>query len=158
MSDERWIRSFPQPDGFVKLDAIQVGLARDVDNDSFAVGEPEGVEASQKWLLRNAVSGTPVELRQNGCDGGCPRYQIMVAGTTVGRMSANFGWALWHTLKNLNGFNPTKFPKRITGIWVKEITTAVGDQSNGQINRVFLTSGLWVTPTLEGLGHCEWFD
>jgi hypothetical protein len=73
-------------------------------------------------------------------------------------MSSNFGRSLWHTIRKLNGFNPHQFPKRITGLWVKELTTAVGDIGNETIDRNLRTSGLWMTLTLEGLGKCEWND
>jgi hypothetical protein len=160
MPDERWIRSFPSPTGFKKLSSIQVGLAQDVNNDSFAMGEYDDVSENQRLLVERCCPGVGVELvfvERN--DKGCPIYKILVAKLPVGLMSTNFGWAVWHTLHKLNPkFKPNKFPKRIAGIWVKEITTAVGDLGNILIDRTFLTSGLWLTLTLEGLGHCEWYD
>ena len=156
MPDERWIRSFPTATGFKTLSAIQVGLARDVDLGSFAVGGLADVVESQQWLLEKARPGTPVELWLNEVDKGCPIYKIMIAKCEVGRMSSNFGWAVWHTLKNLNGYKPKQFPKFITGVWVKEIITAVGNTGSDGIDHALLRSGLWMTLALEGLGKCEW--
>jgi len=158
MPKERWIRSFTGDNGFNKLSSIQVGLSQDVDNDSFAMGEQEDVFENQRRLVELCRPGTNVELVfVKRDDKGCPIYKILVEKLPVGLMSTNFGWAVWHTLYNLNSrFKPNRFPKSITGIWIKEITTAVGDIGNEKITRAFLTSGLWLTLTLEGLGHCEW--
>lgn len=158
MPDERWIRSFTGDNGFNKLSSVQVGLALDVDNDSFALGETDDVLENQRILLERCCPGKSAELVFTGRDDkGCPIYKILVEKLPVGFMSTNFGWAVWHTLHNLNpNYKPNKFPQRITGIWLKEITTAVGNIGNDKIEHAFKYSGLWLALTLEGLGHCEW--
>ena len=120
------------------------------------MGEPDDVYENQQWLLEKARPGMAVELWLDNLNDGCPGYKIMIDKCAVGRMSSKFGWALWHTLKNLNGHKPKKFPRRIIGIWVREIITAVGNQGKDGIDRSFQTSGLWLALTLEGLGQCEW--
>jgi hypothetical protein len=157
MLEARWIRSFRRRN-FTTFSGIQVGLARDVDIASFAIGDSDDVQQNQEWLLEKARPGTSVELLLDNVEGGCPLYKIMIEKCEVGRMSSNFGWAVWRTLKSLNGYKPKKFPKRIGGVWVKEITTAVGDIGCEDIDRTLRTSGLWLSLTLEGLGHCEWND
>src|ERR1700721_1792533 len=122
------------------------------------MGKPDDVFENQRLLVERCRPGTNVELmivERN--DEGCPIYKVLVEKLPVGLMSTNFGWAIWHTLHNLNPkFKPNKFPKRITEIWVKEIITAVGNIGINEIDHKFKYSGLWLTLTLEGLGHCEW--
>src|SRR5262249_2576524 len=138
------------------LTGFQVGLARDIDLNSFALGKTDKVIESQEWLAGNCPPGKSAELGLDVIVDGCPSYEILIAGRKVARRSTNFGWAIWHSLKNLNDFKPKKFPRRISGVWVKEIVTSVGDIGDDRIDRVFRTSGLWTTLSLEGLGKCEW--
>jgi DNA helicase-2/ATP-dependent DNA helicase PcrA len=156
MASERWIRSYRQRNGLNSLSGIEVGLAGDVDIASFAIGLPEGVATRQAWLRSNLAPGTTVELAFDGRDGGCPRYRIMADGKDIGRMSSDFGWSLYYTLKNLNDRKPYAFPGKIENIWVRDIVTAVGDMSSEGVDRSLLHSGLWLVPSLEGLGKCVW--
>jgi hypothetical protein len=89
-------------------------------------------------------------------EGGCPRYAVFIGGKQVGRMSDAFGWAVWHSIQKLLERKPRKFPLRIVDLWVRSLTTAVGDMSSDGVDRSLLTSGLWLVPTLEGLGRCDW--
>lgn len=155
MPKERWIRSFGSKGDFKKLNSIQVGLARDVDGASFVAGSKAA--AAQGMLLEKCRPGTPVELVLDGREGGCPIYRIKSGGRDVGRMSKEFGWAVWHTLDDLNG-KPRSFPKSIQNLWVREVTTVVGDLSDERVDRPLRTSGLWLGLELEGLGYCNWHE
>lgn len=154
--DERWVRTFPNGKGFIRLFSIQVGHARDVDQNSFAFGDPEEVQESQKWIVEHATPGTAVELWLNGKTRRYPNYKVMISRVHVGNMSEHFGRSLFYTMAGLNKLEPNGFPTRITGLWVKEIITYVGDLSCNSVDDSFRTSGLWISLALEGLGKCEW--
>jgi hypothetical protein len=154
--DERWIRTFPNANGFIRLFSIQVGHGRDVDHNSFAMGGTGDVMDRQKFLAETAFPGTPVELCLDDALGRYPRYKLMLSGVHVGNMSQHFGKSIFYTLTTLNGFEPNRFPKRITGLWVKEVVTAVGDLAADTVDDSLRTSGLWMSLALEGLGNTEW--
>ncbi len=154
--DERWVRTQPNRNGFKRLFAIEVGHARDVDQDSFAFGDPDKVHESQSWLAEHATPGSSVVLLLDGKNGGYPNYKIMIAEMHVGNMSEYFGKALFYTLTKLNNLKPNRFPGRITGLWVKEVITSVGNLACNTVNESLRTSGLWISLALEGLGKCEW--
>jgi len=154
--DERWVRTFPNHNGFNRLFSFQVGHARDVDHNSFAFGDYDEVLESQKWLAEHAAPGTTLELWLDGITGRYPRYKVMIARVHVGHMSEHFGKAMFYTMTKLNGLEPNRFPKRITGLWVKELVTAVGDLACDAVHDSLRTSGLWMSLALEGLGNCNW--
>ena len=156
LPDQRWLRTFSGDNGFVKLSSIQVGIERDINHESFAYGSFEDVEESQNWLLKNALPGSRVELWLEESDSLYPRYKIMLSNVLLGYMSENFGKSVYYTLKDLNRGNPKRFPVRISGIWVKEIITAVGNLSSDEVDSTLRTSGLWMSLALGGLGNCEW--
>lgn len=154
--DERWVRTFPNDKGFIRLFSIQVGHARDIDQSSFAFGDEEEVQESQRWLAEHAAPGTTVELLLNGTTGKYPHYKVMIARTHVGNMSEHFGRAMFYTMTKLNDLEPNRFPKCITGLWVKALITTIGDLACDAVDDSFRTSGLWISLAIEGLGNCEW--
>ncbi len=156
LTGERWIRSYRIGKGFNTLSGIEVGMPKDVDAESFVAGDPGKAAERQTTLLNLAHPGALAVLKHDGREAGCPKYNILIGGQLVGRMSADFGWAVWHTLKYLNKGKPKSFPETIENVRIRNIMTAVGSLASGEVDRSLLTSGLWLVPTLEGMGQCKW--
>ena len=154
----RWVRSFTKAKGFNALNMVQVGLPGDIDVDSFASGGADDVARRQQGILSKVAPGSAVELCLTGIVRKLPVYGIRVGGSDIGLMSSNFGRSLAETLRKLNHYEPSRFPQTIREVWVREIVTSVGNigDENENVDRMFRTSGLWLTPALEGLGYCDW--
>jgi len=165
-SQNRWIRVFPGDYGRLKFTGVEIRNASDTDLYSFVSTKVHeglgGVKENQEDLWERVQLGMNARLRLENVEGGCPSYLVEVdvdgKGIQVvfGATSKRFGWSLRDCIREIQGGTPSRYPKSIDGLWVKDICTEVGDLGNDQAPREFRTTGMWLGLRIEGIGKCHW--
>lgn len=160
LNEERWVRNFD-----TKFTGVEVGLRGDIDSHSYVsknVNDMEDIIEIQEAIWEKVHPLSEALLSFDKIENGCPVYNITIncdnRYITIGKTSQKFGWSLGRCIKYVKNSSrwPSKYPSRITDIWVREIVTEIGQLGRQDIPRELRTSGMWLGIRLEGLGKCEW--
>jgi hypothetical protein len=142
---------------------IQIGLLQDIDDSSFASTKTAATISQlvelQRFIVEEIRPGDPARVVLTDFAQGCPIYDLFVKDRKTGRMTTDFGWALWRALRYAQkGFPPRRFPEQLSEFWVKEVVTVVGDLSRDDVPREYRNSGLWNGIRVEGLASTSGTD
>lgn len=165
---ERWIE-MPVRTGpygtYNQFRSIEVGLAEDIEPHSFVSmnihGDLEGVRRNQGFL-EERVRGEEVALEYSRMSEGVPVFSVLVIcgdqRTAVGETSEKFGRDFrTHAISGDGRLR--KFPHQITGLWISEVVTEVGEAGREDVPREFSSFPVWLGIRLQGLGRCEdWIE
>jgi hypothetical protein len=158
--EERWVRKYG-----TKFNGIEFGLPNDIDPHSFVSNRvhdcAEDIIENQEDLWKNINAGQEVLLDLNEVKNRLPYYYIKIKiiedFVVVGETSKTFGISLMNCLRLIKSCKSySKFPRKISNLWVKNIVTEIGDMSNKSVPRNLRSSGIWLGLRLEGLGTCLW--
>lgn len=161
---ERWLE-MPFRSGqfgtYNQFKSIEVGLLDDLDIHSFASvsihTDLEGVKNNQR-LLEGLSRGTAVSLKFSRLSGGLPIFSVLIDGedelTIVGETSQRFGRDFRSCVLSEGG-RLKKFPHHISGLWVSEVVTEIGESGRPDIPRSLSSFPVWLGIRLQGLGRCE---
>ena len=142
------------------LKRLEVGLERDIDIHSFVSQRKHGsvpkIYENQE-RIQNLNYGDSVTLRFLTSENRIPIYDICVGEIdqqrSIGTTDQHFGWALRQSIsKTISG---NKVPHQITGLWIRDIVTEIGDAGKEVVPREFRTSCLWLGIRIMGMGSCE---
>lgn len=146
------------------LKRLEVGLERDIDIHSFVskkkYGSVQKIYENQE-RIQNLNYGDSVTLRFLTSENRIPIYDIYVGEIdqqrSIGTTDRHFGWALRQSIsETISGSEVKKVPHQITGLWIRDIVTEIGDAGMKEVvPRKFLTSCLWSGVRIMGMGYCE---
>ncbi|MYB55896.1 MAG: hypothetical protein F4X51_05865 [Gemmatimonadetes bacterium] len=142
------------------LKSLEVGLERDIDIHSFVskkkYGSVQKIYENQE-IIQNLNYGDSVTLRFLTSENRIPIYDICVGEIdqqrSIGTTDQHFGWALRQSISET--VSGSKVPHQITGLWIRDIVTEIGDAGKEVVPREFRTSCLWSGVRIMGLGYCE---
>lgn len=142
------------------LKSLEVGLERDIDIHSFVskkkYGSVQKIYENQE-RIQNLNYGDSVTLRFLTSENLIPIYDICVGEIdqqrSIGTTDQHFGWALRQSISET--VSGSKVPHQITGLWIRDIVTEIGDAGKEVVPREFRTSCLWSGVRIMGLGYCE---
>lgn len=145
------------------LKRLEVGLERDIDIHSFVsekkYGSVQKIYKNQK-KIRKLNYGDSVTLRFLTSKNRIPIYDICVGEIdqhrSIGTTDRHFGYALLQSIsETISGGVVKKVPHQITGLWIRDIVTEIGDAGKDVVPRKFRTSCLWLGVRIMGMGSCE---
>ena len=146
------------------LKHLEVGLEEDIDIHSFVSQRKHGsipnIYENQR-IIQNLSYGDSVTLRFLTSENQIPIYDICVGEIeqqrSIGTTDQHFGRALCQSISGTRNRNVVKkVPHQITGLWISDIVTEIGDAGRQEVvPREFLTSCLWSGVRIMGLGYCE---
>ena len=142
------------------LKRLEVGLERDIDIHSFVskkkYGSVQKIYENQE-RIQNLNYGDSVTLRFLTSENRIPIYDICVGEIdqqrSIGTTDQHFGRALRQSISET--ISGSKVPHQITGLWIRDIVTEIGDAGKEVVPRKFRTSCLWLGIRIMGMGSCE---
>ena len=145
------------------LKRLEVGLKEDIDIHSFVSQRKHGsipnIYENQE-RIQNLSYGDSVTLRFLTNENRIPIYDIYAGEIdqqrSIGTTDRHFGSALLRSIsETISGGVVKKLPHRITGLWIRDIVTEIGDAGKEVVPREFRTSCLWSGVRIMGMGSCE---
>lgn len=145
------------------LKRLEVGLERDIDIHSFVSTKKHGSVKKiyeNQQIIQNLNHGDSVTLRFLTSENRIPIYDICIGEIdqqrSIGTTDRYFGYALLRsTSETISGGVVKKIPHQITGLWIRDIVTEIGDAGKEVVPREFRTSCLWLGVRIMGMGSCE---
>ncbi len=142
------------------LKRLEVGLEGDIDIHSFVSQRKHGsipnIYENQE-RIQNLSYGDSVTLRFLTSENRIPIYDICVdeidQQRSIGTTDQHFGRALRQSISET--ISGSKVPHQITGLWIRDIVTEIGDAGKEIVPREFRTSCLWSGIRIMGMGSCE---
>ena len=156
--EDRWIKMTKNKG----IAGIEMGLYGDIDISSFVSSklfndDIADIKENQEDLDKIISRGDKVMLRlcHNSSKNILYEIRVYLRGQyiTVGKTSVSFGQNFSGIMNNLYGSSKKIIPEEITGLWVSNIVTEVGNLRDEDVPRRYRTTGFWLGIHIQGLGN-----